>query len=813
MNNRNKKVPTTSNAFPSHAVTEDVKKSIEYGEAVGKAIESEWFSKTDGANMRYFNQRQRFHKLRLYARGEQPIQKYKNELSVNGDLSYTNLDWKPVPIIPKFVDIVVNGISERPYEITCFSQDPHSMEKRTAYIEGMLSDMRNKQLFSTIQKEVGMNMFQNSPDTLPETEEELSLHMQLDYKESIEIAQEEALNNVFAINKYDLVKRRVNYDITVLGIGAEEHTFNTAEGIKINYRDPSDIVYSYTESPYFDDIYYQGVVDKMSVSELKKNHPHLSQEDIAELEDITSMGQDGRTRSERMPDLEDGYVYVLRYYYKTYHEQVYKLKHTASGGIKAISKNDDFNPSEEEMEERGYERVARSIEVLYEGAKIVGHDITLKWELAKNMTRPKSDITRVSFPINIVAPRIYRGMPESLVSRMISFADSIQIIHLKLQQVLARLTPDGVFLDADGLSEIDLGNGTSYDPQEALNMFLQTGSVIGRSMTTEGDPNSARIPIQEINTSGGNAKISSLIQSYNMNLQMIRDVTGLNEARDGSTPDKEALVGVQKLAAANSNTATRHILDGGIYLTLKTAEGVTLRISDVLEYANTRESFINSLGRFNVATLTEIRDLHNHDFGIYINIAPDEEEKQILENNIQMALSKEHIDLEDAIDIRETKNTKLANQLLKIRRRKKQERDRAMQLENIQAQAESNAQAAERKAAAEMQREQAIAETKAQLSKLEHQLAIDKLDMEAQKKKELMYFEFQLNQKLKELEIGVISKQEEYKEDRKDKRTKIQASQQSELIQQRQAGTPPKDFESSGNDVLGGFDLGQFEPK
>jgi len=389
----------------------------------------------------------------------------------------------------------------------------------------------------------------------------------------------------------------------------------------------------------------------------------------------------------------------------------------------------------------------------------------------------------------------------------------IQITHLKLQQVLSRMVPDGVFLDADGIAEVDLGNGTNYNPQEALNMYFQTGSVIGRSMTQDGDFNNGRVPIQELQSSGGNAKISSLINSYNYYLQMMRDVTGLNEARDGSTPDKHALVGLQKLAAANSNTATRHILQSGLYLTLKTAEAISLRISDVLEYGNTKNSLVETLGKFNVGTLQEIAQLHLHDFGIFLELTPDEEEKQLLENNIQMAIQQQQINLEDAIDVREIKNLKLANQLLKLRRKQKFEQDRQIQMENIQAQTQSNAQAAQAAAEADMQKQQGIAQSKVQIAQAQNKFDIEKLEREAQIKKELMEFEFQLNIRLKEAESNVINNKEKYKEDRKDERTKIQASQQSTLINQRQTGKPPKNFESAGNDNLGGFGLEQFDPR
>ena len=799
-----------SGIFPSQAVSDAEKTSPEYGLEVAKAIESEWF-KRDSGSVRFYANRDNYHRLRLYARGEQDIQKYKDELSINGDLSYLNLDWKPVPIIPKFVDIVVNGINERMFDLKAYAQDPFAIKERTDYVEGVIKDLRSLERKLQIQQETGINTFNTDPSKLPGSEEELELHMQLGYKQSIEIAEEEAINNVLDYNKYSLLKKRLDYDLVTIGIACNKTSFNTAEGIRVDYVDPADIVYSYTESPYFDDLYYVGEIRRVSLVELKKQFPYLTNEDIKEIEG-TGSNSLLYNKSYTSSDATDkNHVYVLYFEYKSFQNQVYKIKETATGALKAIEKTDQFNPPADARSR--FEKVNRSIEVLYEGAKIIGHSKILKWQLAENMTRPKSDTTKVNMSYNIVAPRIYKGKIESLVGRMTSFADMIQLTHLKIQQVLSRMVPDGVYLDADGIAEIDLGNGTNYNPQEALNMYFQTGSVIGRSMTQDGEFNHGRVPIQELQSSGGNVKINSLINSYNYYLNMIRDVTGLNEARDGSTPDKNALVGLQKIAAANSNTATRHILQAGLYLTLRAAENVSLRISDVLEYGNTAQAFIQGIGKFNVSTLREIDHLHLHDFGIFLELAPDEEEKQLLENNIQIALQRDQINLEDAIDIREVKNLKLANELLKLRRRKKEQSDRQKQMENIQAQSESNAQAAQAAAAAEMQKEEAVAASKVKINQAQLEFDIAKLEREAQIKKELMLHEFELNMKLKEADLNVINNKEKYKEDRKDKRTKIQASQQSELIEQRKGNAGPKNFESAGNDVLGGFDLGSFEPK
>ena len=796
--------------FPSQTVSDAEKLSYDYGLKVAKAIEIEWFNDDMNIN-RYKSNHNSFHSLRLYARGEQSIQKYKDELSINGDLSYLKLDWKPVPIISKFVDIVVNGIAERTYDIKAYSQDPFGVAERTEYMESILSDIEMKAFDEAIARDYGIDT-RDTEGEIPESPEELQLHMQLDYKQAVEIAQEQAINTLLDGNKYELIKKQFYYDLTVLGIGAVKTSFNTSEGVTIDYVDPADLVYSYTDSPYFDDIYYVGEVKSIPVNELAKQFPHLTESDLEDIVKNKSYNRNNYNTRYSARKEDNNTVQVLYFNYKTYMNEVYKVKETATGGDKIIPKDDTFDPPKEK--EGTYERLLRSIECLYDGAIVVGTNKLLRWEMASNMMRPKSDFTKVKMNYAIVAPRMYDGKIDSLVRRITGFADMIQLTHLKIQQVLSRMVPDGVYLDADGLAEVDLGNGTNYNPQEALNMFFQTGSVIGRSFTSEGDMNPGKVPIQEITSGSGGNKMAALIGNYNYYLQMIRDVTGLNEARDGSMPDKNALVGVQKLAAANSNTATRHILQSGLFITAEVAECLSLRISDIIEYSPTKDAFIQAIGSHNVATLKEMSDLHLYDFGIFIELQPDEEEKGLLENNIQMALQQQAIELADAIDIRDIKNVKLANQMLKLRRKRKLERDQAVQQQNMQQQAQLNQQSSQAAAQAEIQKNQAINAGKTELMQVENQLDLEKMRQEVDLKKELMELEFQYNMQLKGMETNAIKEKEKEKEDRKDERTRIQATQQSELIEQRKGEKAPKNFESSGNDILGGgFDLGDFGPR
>jgi hypothetical protein len=686
------------------------------------------------------------------------------------------------------VDIVVNGISGKSYDIKAYAQDPQSIKKRTGYASMLYEDMVAKEYLDNLKQTLGIDLYQTpNIDTIPESKDELELHMQLSYKQSVEIAEEEAIASVLAQNKFDLTRRRLNMDLTVLGMAVAKTSFNTAEGITVDYVDPAYVVYSYTEDPNFDNVYYVGEVKSITIPELKKEFPSISKEELERIQKMPGNNQ----YVTGWGNYDENTVQVLYFDYKTYHNQVFKIKETPQGLMKALEKPDSFNPPEND----NFERVSRSIEVLYNGAKVLGSNEMIKWELAENMSRPNADTTKVEMNYALCAPRMYKGRIESIVSKCIGFADMIQLTHLKLQQVLSRMVPDGVYLDMDGLAEVDLGNGTNYNPAEALNMYFQTGSIVGRSLTQDGDMNPGKVPIQELNSSSGQAKIGALIQTYQYYLQMIRDVTGLNEARDGTAMDKNSLVGLQKMAANASNVATRHINQSSLYITLKLAENIALKIADALEFPLTRSALQNSISTFNIKTLDEIVNLNLHDFGIFLELEPDDEEQAQLENNIQVALQQGGIDLEDAIDVRGIKNLKLANQMLKIKRKTKAKQDQANQQANIAAQGQSQADTAEKTAMAEVQKQEAIMGANVQFEQSKNQMEIQRMEIASQLKAQEMQAKFQYDMQLKQLDVQNTQQKEGEIEDRKDSRSKMEATQQSELISQRKNDGLPINFE------------------
>jgi hypothetical protein len=779
--------------FPKENIPFELKKTKEIGLNVAHAIQNEWFTKsTDGCL--FYQNKEVFRRRRLYGQGMQSTRGYKDFMSVNGDMSYMNLNFAVVPIIPKFIDIIVNGMVDRKYEIVAYSSDPISTKNKVNYRKGIERDMAAKDFLMKAKNELNINVFNSNPDTLPENQEELEIRLDMDYKPSIEISEQLAITSVMKNSDFENVTNpRILRDLVECGIGIAKNTFNPTESVKVNYVDPENFIYSFTEDPFFRDCNYFGEVQIVNVSEVFRKKPNLSDDEKQEIVDAEFNWNSyfGLT-SDRGAE-QRGKVAILNFNYKTTREHVYKIKTTATGGKKAIKRDESFKVDSEDAD---FKKESFTDEVWFEGELILGTNILLKWELAKNMVRPKSN-EKIALPMySICAPHIYKGKVNSLVERMIPFADDINILNLKIQQTIQRIMPDGHFIDIDGLAEIDLGNGNAYNPTEAFNMLMQTGSVFGRSSTVGGEFNNGKMPITEITTSGANNKLAALERQYSFKLQMIRDVTGVNEARDGSTPDKNSLVGLQKMAAYSSNVATRHILNADLYIIRDLSKSTSYRIADILNNEYLKEDFIQKIGETSVNDLEYMKNRHLLDFDIFIELVPDEEQKLKLEADISLEIQAGNLGVEDKYAIINIRNTALAYKYLKVIKEKRMKKNQENKMKEIEAQTQGNIQSAQAASQEKLTLIDAEKQSKLEVQNQFLQGEIAKLQEQARLKKDLMKDEFNYQMGIAVAESDNAKNRETYKEDRKDERTDKQATQQSKLIDQRNKNGKPVDFES-----------------
>ena len=812
INKKSKSIAITYRGFPNQNVPFEIQEGTEFGTQVAEAIQYEWF-KREGATCKYYQQRDEFHKRRMYANGLQSIKKYKEYFAVNGDMSYLNLDWKVIPVIPKYVDLLANGMAQREFRILANAVDPTSVKDKANKKRNIKMDMLGKDLAVKIKKEANVDVTSIPIDKIPSSEEELDIQMEMEYKPKIEIAEELATETILRENNYDYTTRRlIEKDIIEVGVGFGKHRFVPGDGIKIERVDPANLIWSYTEDPYFQDCFYFGEYKNVNLSEVYKEYPNLSEEERERLKAISSSWNNYYELSfgSQNQDVLDGKLGLLYFNYKTSRKKIWKKKNNSKGGVKVIAKENDF--VYKGKGDADFEKLTKVEEVWFEGVLVLGTNILLSWEVSKNMVKENSNLNKV-YPNYIgVAPKMYKGHIDSTVNRMIPFADDIQMSWLKLQQIKQRVVPDGQFIDVDGLVGINLGKGNAYTVEDAMNMYFQTGSVVGRSSTTGGEFNNGKVPIQEIRHSSGQDKISSLWNSIQISMDMIASVTGINQAIDGSNPDKNSLVGIQKMAAYSSNVATRHILEGSMFITRELAKCISIRISDILQFSDMKEDLINKISAKNVESLESIKKLHLHDFAINIELVPDDEERAKLESDISLEIQQGNLGVEDKYAILNIKNMRLASKYLSVRKDKRMKERQEQKMQEIQAQTQSN-----------MQSSQAASQSKAQLIELESQgkasveqakIAgeIDKLKAEVEMKLMLMEKEFNYQMQLKGIEVDGMKTKESMKEDRKDERTKLQASQQSKMIEQRKKDLPAMTFESN-EDSLDGFSLSEFEPR
>lgn len=802
-NTDNKGIKIAGNvAFPSQLCSFEEKVSHDYGLAVARAISSEWFysysgGDNSGVNCLFYTQRDEMLRRRIYAKGMQPMAQYYKQMGINGDASFLNLSKKAISTIPKCIDMICNGMAKRDYSIKAVSIDPLSQEMKAKYRKAKEEDMDAQEFDAKAKELIGFDSSNFPGEEVPDTIEELDFYIDMEQKQAVEIAEEIALDVIFEENRYGVKTANLcRKDLCILGIAWAKHRFVPSKGIVIDWVDPINKIQSATIDPFFEDTFYDGEFKKTLISDVLTDYPWLNDEKYeSERLQLQNVSQNW-DQYYQIPvnDRMRGTVNLLYFTYRTIRNNAKKVKEKTTGE-KIISNADEIFDEKNITGKLDFKRIDLVEEVEFEGVLVLGTDLLLKWNLTKNMPRPKDDYQKLIRQYVGVAPNREGPYIDSLVARMIPVEDAINIIELKAQQIIQKITPDGYQIDVSALADIDLGDGKTLQVQDHFNMLMETGSVFINSYNTGGDPQGQKSPITELRMGASLDKLRELRNERNTKINELRDVIGLNDASDASTPDKDTLVGLQKLAALNSNIATRHVLDGTIDITLRLAIGASNRLSDLLKFSPLKDGLIRKIGSKAVKVLESIGDLAISDFAIFLELALDDEEQAKLEADLSAEVTKGTIYTEDKYKILNIRNLKYATAYLGILRKKKIKQEEEYKKQQMEAQTQSNIQSAQAAEQAKQQTMQMEAQIKAQIQQAITEGDLQKITAQSKVDMEIIALEYQEKTKLQYvINAGNIEKQDEA-ENRKDVRTAKQATQQSQMIKQREQNGKPTDFE------------------
>ena len=810
---------------PDPFASAEIKASEEYGIQFGKLIEYEWFYIKSGNTSNEFNdKRLKMDEQRRYARGEQDTGIVKKLITDGTDgESFTNYDFRPIQLLPKFIKLVVNQMVERLYEIDAQAVDGISQGLRDDYKDILQKNMYAKDMLKDAKDLLGVDLVPSGLGEIPDSDAEIDLHMKLKYKPSIEIAIEQAIKYTLELNEYDELQKRNLKDLVEIGVSALHHRTDHIKGIIAEYRDPADMVWAYPTKSNFDNVNYYGVVRRLTINEVQRlSGKKFTPEELEKFKNVSNEWQGyNRISNEfwyRGEDLTSYMVDVLDFTFKTTKTTKFKKKYKKNGGFSITEKESNFMKSEsqfEKEEEQGfkdYDILEDVAEVWYEGSMILGSDMLFNYRECTNMVRPEGFINnKVSSNYIVYAPEIYQGRIQSLVDRVIQYVDQLQQISVKIQQFVAKAKPNGIWIDVDGLQELDLGDGNNFGPLDLIRYYDETGNLLGTSRTTEGGYTNGALPIKELNN-GAMAGLEQLMNSYNFHFQMFRDSIGIGQGADGTLPDPRTSNGAIQATQTSSNVATRYILDAQLKMTQYLANGLSLRLKDIFKYSNLKKAYINSIGRANVGVLKSIKNLHLHDFGITIKLKPDAQDRAMLENNIQAEIAAGNLGTEDGIDIRKISNISIANEMLKIRKEKREKEVHKRELEKIEANGKASQQAAQAAIAAKADEINLEKEAKKELLILEAELKSRATLEEKAAKQELMADEYYYQTGIESSKARSKRSDDTFKEDRKDKRTAIQATQQSRIKaeQGKESGGKAIDFNSGHKSITGDLGLDDF---
>lgn len=789
----NGKNPHPINNFPDPLASYEAKQSKDYGLQYAKSIETQWGRPEDEGSL--FRRRlKEFEQNRDYANGTQDTAIYKQILNSldpnNGDGTLLNIDWSPVPIVPKFVKIVVNKIlSRNPYP-NIEAVDPLSVSEKEKKKAEVKAGVELKGLLSELEG-VGVKTGYDV-ESLPDSVEEAEIFLDTNIKIASEIATQIATELTLTWNEFgERIYRRCVDDLVSIGMAVVKRENDPNYGIVENYVDPAYFIHSYTEDPNMSDLIYAGHVRRMSIMDLKRQAgDQFTEEEYQKLATMVQYQYNNNSSrltqsyyDKNLQSVAYGYdefiVEILEFEFLSVDDVYFEEKESRFGNVGFYYKGFKYEPPRESVYDRKPYRMQTA--TVYGGKYVIGTNFLYDYGVKKNIPRNVHDLTRARLSYSVVATNLRRMIPKSMVSMVKSFADQLQITHLKIQQAIAKAKPDGLMIDIEGLENVQLGRGGELQPLDIQDIYEQTGVFYYRSKNPEGGFQNP--PVREINNQIRN--INELIALYNHYLRMIRDATGLNEVVDGSTPKGEQLVGVRQQAIEASNNATYDITNAAMVLFKKVCDDIVRCLQIIPKESVLYRTYEKALGSSSMDIISSFAELPMYNFGVRVVAEMEDMDKAYLEANIQQSLLQKEIDLEDAIAIRKLKDVNQAEQLLIVRRKKRLKQQQQMAQQNSQMQAQANAQVAQATSQAKMQEEQMKAQLDAQKMQMEGQMKAQLLQIEYDLKMKLADLQGRYDLQQQEIESGVRNELETEREDRKDSRVTKQAVEQSKLIAQR----------------------------
>jgi hypothetical protein len=784
--------PGDPGGFPDPLVSQEEKLQKSYGLKYAKAIEGQWGNTQDNTST-YGGRKNIFARNRDYANGTQDTAIYKQLLNTNdpnnGDGSLMNLDYTPVPVLPKFVRVVVNKILSRNMHPNVEAVDPLSSSEKDREKNIMKNKVQARPQMMALEEKMGAPVLDMPAEQIPETLEEAEILMDTNLKTDAEIAAQIATDTTLQWNNFeDNTYRRCINDLTSLGMAVVKRSNDPNYGIKLDYVDPIHFIHSYTEDPNFEDITYAGHVREVTLDELKR----LAGDALTD-EDMKKLAKKARrSTSNKYPNhpyssgglkkenFSNYVVEVLDFEFMSVDCMYFEEKQNQYGNTNFFYEGFEYKEKKGSVYDRTPHKM--EIEVVYAGTYILGTDHLINYGLKTNVPKNMHDISRARMSYSVVATNMVANMPKSMVDSCVGFADMLQLTHLKIQQAIAKAKPDGLVIDIEGLENVQLGKGGELQPLDLHDIYEQTGVFYSRSKNPEGGFQNP--PVREIGNSIRN--INELIGLYNHYLRMIRDTTGINEAVDASTPKSDALVGVQQQAIAASNNATYDITNASMVLFKAVCQDVVKCVQILPADSLIHKAYRNAIGEANMSVLQTFSDLPMYNFGVHVMRDMEDKDKAYLEQNIQMSLNQKEIDLEDAIAIRNLKDINQAERLLILRRRKRMDKVQQQQMQMQQMQAQQAQQAEQIKAQSKAQEIQLKAQTEAQLIQAKAMADVEIAKVKHQMEMELTQLKMQVHGQGTQMEFQNRKAIETQKDNRKDDRVKQQAVEQSKLISQRQ---------------------------